>query len=376
MLLAGDTLNAELEQAATVAEAAAAEVDSRGEFPREAIDALASHGLLGLISSTEVGGQGEGMRAACTVIERLARSCASTAMVTMMHYSATAVVEEHGPRDVREEIAAGRHLTTLAFSEVGSRSHFWAPLGSATGEGSTVVLSAHKSWVTSAGEADSYVWSSRPLTADGLSTIWLVPASAAGLDVVGGFDGFGLRGNDSRPIDADGTSIEGSSMLGPDGGGFEVMTGVVLPWFQVLSAASSIGIMEAAIAKAVAHVTSARFEHLDQTLADQPTTRNRLASMRIQADQTIALLADTLSAIEGERPDAPLRVLEVKAVAGEAAGAVTDLALRVCGGAGFRKEVGVERHFRDARAAAVMAPTTDTLHEFIGRVACGLSPFG
>ena len=53
-------------------------------------------------------------------------------MVVLMHYAAVAVLEAHGPRDVREAIAAGRHLTTLAFSEAGSRSHFWAPLGTAT----------------------------------------------------------------------------------------------------------------------------------------------------------------------------------------------------------------------------------------------------
>jgi hypothetical protein len=29
------------------------------------------------------------------------------------------------------EIAAGRHLSTLAFSEAGSRSHFWAPVSRA-----------------------------------------------------------------------------------------------------------------------------------------------------------------------------------------------------------------------------------------------------
>ena len=68
-------------------------------------------------------------------------------------------------------------------------------------------------------------------------------------------------------------------------------------------------------------------------------------------------------------------MLEVKAAASETAIDVTDLAMRVCGGAAFRKEVGVERHFRDARAASVMAPTTDTLYDFIGRLACGLPLF-
>jgi len=65
-------------------------------------------------------------------------------------------------------------------------------------------------------------------------------------------------------------------------------------------------------------------------------------------------------------------VLEVKAAAAEAALAVTDTAMRICGGAAFRKEVGIERLFRDARAASIMAPTSDVLYDFIGRVMCGL----
>ena len=54
-----------------------------------------------------------------------------------------------------------------------------------------------------------------------------------------------------------------------------------------------------------------------------------------------------------------LRVLSCKAAAGEAADEVVDTAMRVCGGAAFRKDVAVERYFRDAHAAGVMGPTTD-----------------
>ena len=48
-----------------------------------------------------------------------ASACGSTAMVVCMHYCATAVIEAHGPDDVRRAIAAGDHLSTLAFSETG-----------------------------------------------------------------------------------------------------------------------------------------------------------------------------------------------------------------------------------------------------------------
>ncbi|HMO59554.1 MAG TPA: acyl-CoA dehydrogenase family protein [Roseiflexaceae bacterium] len=351
------------------------EIDHAAVFPRAALQALGDTGLLGLISATDVGGMGLAHRAAADVVAQLAGSCASTAMVVCMHYAATAVIEAYGPRAIREAIAGGRHLSTLAFSEAGSRSHFWAPLSSATASNGHVRLDAHKSWATSAGQADSYVWSSRPLAADGPSTIWLVPAATTGLHVTAPFDGMGLRGNASSPVHADGVLVDRAAMLGPDAGGFDIMMQTVLPYFQLMNAAASLGTMEAAATKATRHVSEAYLKHLGQSLADLPTVRAYIARMRIQTDMVRALLNDTIDALEQGRDTALLRVLEVKAAAGESATMVTDLAMRVCGGAAFRKEVGVERHFRDARAATVMAPTTDALYDFIGKAVCGMPLF-
>jgi alkylation response protein AidB-like acyl-CoA dehydrogenase len=286
------------------------------------------------------------------------------------------VIEAYGPREVRAAIARGEHLTTLAFSEAGSRSHFWAPLSTAASNGNGHVrLDAHKSMATSAGEVDSYVWSSRPLAAEGASTLWLVPGRAAGLRVAGPFDGLGLRANASSPVRAEGVEVERAAMLGPDGGGLDLMLQTVLPIFQLMSAGFAIGTMEAATQRSVEHVAAARLQHLGQSLADLPTVRAYLARMRIKTDLARALLLDALAALEAGRADTLLRVLEVKAAAGELAGEVTDLAMRVCGGAAFRKDVAVERHFRDARASAVMAPTTDALYDFIGKALCGLEVF-
>ncbi|MEA2684978.1 MAG: hypothetical protein QOE93_173, partial [Actinomycetota bacterium] len=116
---------------ADVVAPAAEEVDRTGAFPRAAVTALGEAGLLGLASSPDVGGGGLAYSGVAPMIEQLAAACGSTAMVVLMHYAATALVEAAGPRDVREAIAGGRGLATLAFSEVGSRSHFWAPLGTA-----------------------------------------------------------------------------------------------------------------------------------------------------------------------------------------------------------------------------------------------------
>lgn len=354
---------------------AAVEIDKNGAFPRAAMDALSKAGLLGLVSAREVGGLGGGMREASMVIKRVAQECASTAMVLAMHYNATAVIEAHGSMDVRKAIAVGKHITTLAFSEFGSRSHFWSPVSTAVGNNGTIQLDAAKSWVTSAGEADSYVWSSKPLEAEEASTIWLVSSNADGLTVAGAFDGLGLRGNASSPVKAEKVSVEHAAMLGPDGGGFDIMMSVVLPYFHVTIAAASIGIMEAATQKAAEHVSGIKLEHLGSALRDLPTIRAYIARMRIKTDLINALMLDTLDAAESGREDTMLRILEIKAAAAEAATEVTDLAMRVCGGAAFRKDMGLERNFRDARAATVMAPTTDVLYDFIGKAVCGMPLF-
>jgi alkylation response protein AidB-like acyl-CoA dehydrogenase len=235
-----------------------------------------------------------------------------------------------------------------------------------------VRLDAQKSWVTSGAHANSYVWSSKPLSAEGPMTLWLVPAGVPGLDTTGSFDGLGLRGNGSIPIKADGVRIDPSAQLGGDGAGLEIALSAALPTFLVLSTAFALGLMEAVTAETATHLVSTRLEHLGITLIQQPLARTDYARMRLTTDSTRAFLADTLAAVAEGRADSALRVLESKAIAGEASIAVTDLAMKLCGGAAFRKELGIERRFRDARAARIMAPTTDALLDFVGRAATGL----
>ena len=109
--------------------------------------------------------------------------------------------------------------------------------------------------------------------------------------------------------------------------------------------------------------------------ADQPAVRDRYARLLLRATQARVLLSDTLEAIAAGREDATLRILQVKAVAAEAAGSVADGVMRLCGGSAFRRELGVERRFRDSLAARVMAPTTEALHDFTARAALGLPLF-
>src|SRR5262249_47175680 len=135
--------------------------DAAGRFSTEAVRSLGESGLLGLLLPVDAGGAGLGPRAFADVTATLAEADASVAMVYVMHICGTATIAAARPNPaltpILKDIAAGRHLTTLAFSEAGSRSHFWAPVSRAQRNGDGVHISANKSWVTSAGYAQSYV---------------------------------------------------------------------------------------------------------------------------------------------------------------------------------------------------------------------------
>lgn len=350
----------------------AAVVDAAAAFPKAALEALADAGLLALTVPAEHGGAGLGLDAAAELVRRLATACSSTAMVVTMHHSAVAMLVTADRAATLAAIAERKHLSTLAFSERGSRSQFWAPMGTATADGGEIRLDAFKSWVTSAHHADSYVWSSRPLAAAGAMTLWYVDSGAAGLSSPEAFDGLGLRGNDSCPVVADGVRVEPEAMLGEDGAGLDLALGHVLPVFLVLNASASLGAMQALTSATAAHLTGTALEHLGQSLAQQMPGRTRLAQMNIETDRTRTQIADAVAAATAGLELAPLLVLQTKAAADQAVAQVSDLAMTACGGAAFRKELAVERRFRDARAARVMAPTTDALLDIIGRALTGL----
>jgi alkylation response protein AidB-like acyl-CoA dehydrogenase len=356
--------------------------DKEGRFSTEAVEALGQAGFLGLTLPGELGGAGLGLRTFAAVTGILAEADASVAMVYLMHQCATATIaaarRTAAIEQILKEIATGKHLSTLAFSEAGSRSHFWAPVSRARRNGHGVLLTAKKSWVTSAGWAQSYVVSTLAPEGKGPtdSTLYVVPAAISGLSVEGAWDGMGLRANASAPMVLEDCEVSPELQLTDDGQGFPAMLNLSLPPFNLGSAAVSLGLCRAAVTATAAHLQNARFEHLGQSLGESlPTLRAQLGQMQIDTDGLSARVADLVSHLEQPRETTLLRILETKAAAGDTAIAVTSAAMRVCGGSAFSKRLSVERLFRDAHAGAVMAPTGDVLREFIAKAVLGMPLF-
>lgn len=361
----------------------AAQVDKDGTYPMESMKALAQEGFWGLNIASEFGGMGQGMRVMCAVLDEIAQKCASTAMCYKMHLCGTTAYSAavNKPVNVLRAAAKGKHLTTLAWSEFGSRGHFWVPISQEQRRNGKIILNASKSMITTANDADSYVvttrWSEAKTQVDNM--LYMVLKKDHGISVPGAWDGLGMRGNDSAPLTLKDVAIGEDRALCEPGKGLDMMLYVVLPVFALGNAAISIGIAEAAVKATHFHITNGKFQHLNQRLADIPLERARLAQIRIETDRARAHLSAALDTVENPGPTTVLMVLESKAAAAETAMRVTDIALLASGGRGFSRNLsgnlGLERNFRDARAAQVMGPSSDMIHEFIGRALCGMELF-
>lgn len=359
----------------------AAEVDKNAAFPKSAIARLGERGLLGLCVPTEFGGQGQPPSVFAGVVEQLAQTCPSTAMIYVMHVTASQAFVASETVANREkllrDVAAGKHLSTLAFSERGSRSQFWAPVSQLREEGDGFVTSANKSWVTSANHADSFVSSAqKPNASSPLeSALYVVDPNSPAVNISGGFDGLGLRGNDSTPVEIVDLLVTSGDLLTAPGEGATMMLQVVLPWFAVGTSAMAHGVCVAAVGATQRHLSGTSFSHNDSKLRDLPNLRARLAEMSCRTEQSRALLGYTTREMLAPNEQTPLYVLQSRMAALEAAIFVTDLAMKACGGAAFSRHLGIEQMFRDARAGWVMAPTVDHLHDFVGKALTGLPLF-
>jgi alkylation response protein AidB-like acyl-CoA dehydrogenase len=360
-------------------------IDERGEWPCESLRALQTAGLGGLVVPIDAGGHGHGLLAVTRVCEILGFECPSTAISYGMHLVGSAVLAAKATdaqhHRYLKPIARGEHLTTLALSEPGTGSHFYLPETTLARGGDGYVLHGTKSFVTSGGHADSYVMSAAPIDAEarpGEFSCVVVRNQAHGLQWVGDWNGWGMRGNAARSARLDHVRIDPEDLLGEEGDEIWFVFNVVAPFFLVAMAGTYLGIAAAALSAARAHLLERKHEHTGLRLADHPIVQYRFGTLWAELQRTRALVWDAARMGDDGDPDALPALCSAKAEVAVTTEHLTAEAMTLVGGRGYNTNTGhpLHRMYRDARAAHVMAPPTDLLRTWTGRAVLGLPILG
>ncbi len=374
-------------------------VDRSAVFPQENIKALSDAGLLGLLVDKEYGGPGESILTAVVVTEAISKGCAATGMAYHMHQTTIPVMCAMATPEQAEAyvapIARDQLFGAFAMSEPGSGNKIWHMDSFAEPNGDGFVIDSFKSFCTSSGYVDYYlvpVRSARGVAAHDMS-LFFIRGDDPNIKCIGDWDGMGLRGNSSRPVHFDHCQVPGAQRLGNPNEGFGYMMAFALPIYLCGMAAVYIGVAQAAYEAAVEHVKTRIHSDTNRSLAHLETVQRLVAEMRIaidtvrfttiriaqHADNAMVLFSEfkqagLLDEVIRDNPDDPffIEVASLKPAACEMAIMVTNKALQVCGGAGYKRGHVVERCYRDGRAGSVMGPSDDTVKLVIGTQILGL----
>lgn len=369
--------------AGTVLAQHASAVDHEARWPEESIRALQGS-LGGLVVPTESGGQGLGLLALAQVCEALAEVCPSTAICFGMHCVGTAVIAANATEEQKQRllrpIAEGKHLTTLALSEPGTGSHFYIPQTRMLEEPSGAFrVSGTKTFVTNGRHANSYVMSTTsadPSAAPGDFSCFLAPNEAPGMSWGPPWAGWGMRGNSATSVTLDNVLVPKRDLLGRPGDEIWYVFNVIAPYFIVAMAGTYLGIAAAALQQGREHLLKRVHGHTGAALAQTPVVQHRMGTLWAQVERTRALIYRASEKGETAAPDALLALCSAKAEVAECAEHVAAEVMSLMGGRAYREDSQIQRVYRDARAAHVMAPTTDMLRNWTGRAYLGLPLLG
>jgi len=357
----------------------AASIDKNASWPEKGIRALQQAGLGGLTVPEELGGLGQGAFGVARVCEILGQECASTAMCFGMHCVGSAVIAAKATHDQHERylqpIIEGKHLTTLSLSETGTGSHFYVPHTQLEAVSAEMFrVTGEKTFVTNGGYADSYVISTvaaDPAAPLGQFSCIVLNNQAEGMNWGQPWDGLGMRGNSSRALRLDQVMVPRNDLLGDEGDQIWYIFQVVTPYFLMAMSGTYLGIASSALEIARNHLIKRHYSESGSNLAQVEVLQHRLGTLWGMLERTRRLAYHAATSFDAGDPDALPAVFTTKAEVAECAVTMVNEVMTMTGGMAYREGSKLHQLLRDARAAHVMAPTTDLLRIWTGRTLLG-----
>lgn len=263
-------------------------------------------------------------------------------------------------------MASGEVVASFALTEPGAGSNPAGLRTAARQEGDGWVIDGAKCYITNATDADLFVVFARIAPRTDTSTgiaVFLVPADSGGIEIGVKDAKMGQEGSRTADVSFTGVRVGADALVGGEGdvGYKAAMTSLARG--RVHIAALSVGTAQRALDESLAHAASATqggtvigdFQLVQAMIADQQT--GVLAGR--------AMVRETARAwVTGE--DRRIAPSAAKLFCTEMVGEVADLAVQIHGGAGYMREVPVERIYRDVRLLRLYEGTSEIQRLIVG----------
>jgi alkylation response protein AidB-like acyl-CoA dehydrogenase len=349
----------------------AAEIDEKAEYPRDLRELLADHDVLGLPFETEYGGTGTGTLMVNIAIEEIAKACASTALILMVHELGTLPIRLFGSEQLKERFlprcATGEWSPAFALSEPDAGSDPGGMLTRAKRDGDEWVIDGTKNWITNLGIADFYVVFAVTDPDAGHSrgvTAFVVEADRPGFSIGKLEHKLGIRGSPTGQPIFDGVRVPEENLVGDVNEGFKVAM-ATLDRSRLGVAAQALGIAQGATDYAADYAKERK--QFGQPINSFQAIQFKLADMETKSAAARELLYQACTKVDRGDPDLGKYSAMAKLFCSDVAMEVTVEAVQVLGGYGYVKEYPVERMLRDAKITQIYEGTNEIQRLVIAR---------
>jgi acyl-CoA dehydrogenase len=341
----------------------------RDGFPNEVFTKLAAHGLLGLKYPEELGGQGGDWLHEAVLAEELGR-CGSGGLAAGIgaHCEiATPPIWKFGTHDQQQRYLVpaigGRKLAALAISEPEAGSDVASVRTRATKVDDGWVVNGEKTYITNGVRADFYVTAVKTTEAGGHDGIsFLIVDRQEAIDARP-LEKMGWHASDTATVSFQDAFAPDENLLGELNGGFKLIM-ANFQWERLSMSLGTVASMQYALERTMRYAKDRRA--FGRPIGGFQVIRHRLADMATTVHTARCLTYDALTRFaRGE--DAVQQVTMAKLFTQRAACDVMDAAVQIHGGAGYMREFGIERLYRDARLGPIGGGTDEIMREILSR---------
>jgi alkylation response protein AidB-like acyl-CoA dehydrogenase len=349
------------ETAKNVVAPRAAEIDAKGEFAWDIVDAFQREGFLSLLIPKEFGGQEADITSFCLVAEEIAKYCASSSLLVIVQAVGTMPIALGGAVELKENVLTrivkeGR-LVCFCLTEPATGSDSASIQTKAVLKDGHYVLNGTKCFITNGGVSDFYTIFATTNPGKKMEGItgFMVEKGTPGLSVGKAEEKMGIRGSNTTEVILNDVKVPVSQRIGDEGVGWWLMMRTMNRSRPAI-AAQAVGIAQGALDYVIQYGRERDWvRKRDETLGVQ----FQIADMAIEIEAARALVYKSATMMDEKVKGIPVQMFSAMAkyFASDVAMKVTTHVVQIMQWHGLVQNHPVERMMRDAKVTQIFEGT-------------------